>query len=90
MSGPKIRTTIGYMFLVNAPAFSSGHLSTLRAACTTAPTARLHAAAARVHIMGFGLPLAGFNFFTGEGEYPNQTTQTQPNVQSPPPTSFYC
>lgn len=36
-------------------------------------TALLHTVAARVQIMG-GLPLAGFNFLPGEGEYPNQTT----------------
>jgi hypothetical protein len=28
-----------------------------------------------IPIMGSGLPLAGFNFFTGGGEYTNQTTQ---------------
>lgn len=36
MSGSKTRTVTGWRFLVNAPAFSSGHLSTLRAAYATA------------------------------------------------------
>jgi hypothetical protein len=64
MSGSKTRTVTGWRVLVNEPAFSSGHLSTLRAACATA---LLHAVAARVQIMDV-LPLAGFNFLPGEGE----------------------